>query len=187
MIKLEIGLSLRQRYPLLFARDTSHPSVAGKSFPLRPGLSLHELIGTVYESKSKRFRRKRIACWHCHSITSRECPNTSSRRTALPFRFPQVLPNSSSSRNRSERWSMPAASYITYRQNCCSARSGGCQVRSLCALLRHMGAVRVITVDGLAERLRISTRMGATHVFGQNAGDLKAAVLDLTNGLSTDP
>ena len=55
-----------------------------------------------------------------------------------------------------------------------------------CALLRHMGAVRVITVDSLAERLRISSRMGATHVFGEDAGDLKAAVLDLTNGLGVD-
>jgi threonine dehydrogenase-like Zn-dependent dehydrogenase len=55
-----------------------------------------------------------------------------------------------------------------------------------CALLRRMGAERVITVDSLAERLRISSRMGATHVFGEDPAELKTAVRELTNGLGAD-
>ena len=54
-IKLEIASLCGSDVPY-FLHDTSHPSVAGQPLPLRPGLSLHELIGTVYESRVKRFK-----------------------------------------------------------------------------------------------------------------------------------
>ena len=52
-VKLEIASLCGSDIPY-FLHDSAHPSVAGKPLPLPPGLSLHELIGTVCESKVKR-------------------------------------------------------------------------------------------------------------------------------------
>ena len=55
LVKLETASLCGSDIPY-FLHDTSHPSVAGQPLPLQPGLSLHELLGTVYDCKSKRFK-----------------------------------------------------------------------------------------------------------------------------------
>jgi threonine dehydrogenase-like Zn-dependent dehydrogenase len=183
-VKLEIASLCGSDIPY-FLHDTSHPSVAGEPLPLRPGLSLHELIGTVYESKSKRFKE-------------------GDRVLALPFQYLQGMSEYFLSADSlavplplgpAEQLvlSQPLGTVIHACRKLPNLLGKTAVVlgqgpigQLFCALLRHMGAVRVITVDSLAERLRISSRMGATHVFGENADELKAAVRDLTNGLGAD-
>ena len=184
LIKLEIASLCGSDIPY-FLHDTSHPSVAGQPLPLRPGLSLHELIGTVYESRVKRF-------------------NEGDRVLALPFHYLQGMSEYFLSAD-SLAVPLPAgpAEQLVLSQPLGTVVHACRKLPNLlgknvvvlgqgpigqlfCALLRRMGAVRVITVDSLAERLRISSRMGATHLFGQDGGDLKAAVLDLTNGAGAD-
>lgn len=184
LVKLETASLCGSDIPY-FLHDTSHPSVAGQPLPLRPGLSLHELLGTVSDCKSKRFK-------------------VGDRVLALPFNYLQgmseyflsddslAVPLPSGPAERLVL-SQPLGTVVHACRKLPNLLGKTAVVlgqgpigQLFCALLRHMGAVRVITVDSLAERLRISSRMGATHVFGEDGGDLKAAVLDLTNGLGVD-
>ena len=168
-----------------FLHDTSHPSVNGQSLPLRPGLSLHELVGTVYESRSKRFK-------------------DGDRVLALPFNYLQGMSEYFLSADSlaiplplgpAEQLvlSQPLGTVVHACRKLPNLLGKTAVVlgqgpigQLFCALLRHMGAARVITVDSLEERLRISSRMGATHMFGENPAELKAAVCDLTNGVGAD-
>jgi threonine dehydrogenase-like Zn-dependent dehydrogenase len=183
-VKLETASLCGSDIPY-FLHDSTHPSVAGKPLPLPPGLSLHELIGTVCDSKVKRFKEgDRVLALPFHylhgmseyflSADSLAVPLPSGPAEQLVVSQPlgtvihacRKLPN------------MLGKTVVVLGQ--------GPIGQLFCALLRHMGAVRVITVDRLAERLRTSSRMGATHVFGENVDELKTAVRDLTHGLGAD-
>lgn len=184
LIKLEIASLCGSDIPY-FLHDTSHPSVAGQPLPLRPGLSLHELIGSVYESRSKRFKEgDRVLALPFHYLQGMSEYFLSADSLAVP------LPSGPAEQLV---LSQPLGTVVHACRKLPNLLGKTAVVlgqgpigQLFCALLRRMGAVRVITVDSLAERLRISSRMGATHLFGQDAGDLKAAVLDLTNGLGAD-
>ena len=184
LVRLEIASLCGSDIPY-FLHDTAHPSVAGQALPLRPGLSLHELIGTVYQSKSKRFKE-------------------GDRVLALPFNYLQGMSEYFLSAD-SLAVPLPAgpAEELVLSQPLGTVVHACRKLPNLLgktavilgqgpigqlfsALLRHMGAARVIAVDSLAERLRISSRMGATHVFGEDPAELKAAVRELTNGLGAD-
>jgi len=54
------------------------------------------------------------------------------------------------------------------------------------ALLRHLGVARLIAVDLLPERLKVSTRMGATHTVCGNAEQVIAAIETITDGKWAD-
>jgi L-iditol 2-dehydrogenase len=184
LVKLETASLCGSDIPY-FLHDTSHPSVAGQPLPLRPGLSLHELLGTVADCKSKRFkvgdRVLALPCNHLHGMSEYFL---SDDNLAVP------LPSGPAERLV---LSQPLGTVVHACRKLPNVLGKTAVVlgqgpigQLFCALLRHLGAVRVITVDSLAERLRISSRMGATHVFGEDGGDLKAAVLDLTHGLGAD-
>ncbi len=51
-----------------------------------------------------------------------------------------------------------------------------------CAALRNLGARRIIAVDLLADRLKVSPKMGATHTVCNANGDPAAAVRDILHG-----
>ena len=184
LVKLETASLCGSDIPY-FLHDTSHPSVAGQPLPLRPGLSLHELLGTVSDCKSKRFKvGDRVLALPFHYLQGMSEYFLSDDNLAVP------LPSGPAERLV---LSQPLGTVVHACRKLPNLLGKTAVVlgqgpigQLFCALLRHMGAVRVITVDSLAERLRISSRMGATHVFGKDGGDLKAAVLDLTHGLGVD-
>ena len=184
LVKLEIASLCGSDIPY-FLHDTSHPSVAGQSLPLRPGLSLHELIGTVYESKSKRFKEgDRVLALPFHYLQGMSEYFLSADSLAVP------LPSGNAEQLV---LSQPLGTVVHACRKLPNLLGKTAVVlgqgpigQLFCALLRHLGAVRVITVDSLTERLRISSRMGATDVFGENSAELKAAVRDLTNGAGAD-
>jgi len=184
LVKLEMASLCGSDIPY-FLHDTKHPSVAGQPLPLPPGLSLHELLGTVYESRSKRFKEgDRVLALPFHYLhgMSEYFLTADSLTVPLPAGPAERLV-----------LSQPLGTVVHACRKLPNLLGKTAVVlgqgpigQLFCALLRHLGAVRVITVDSLAERLRISSRMGATHVFGENGGDLKAAVLDLTHGAGAD-
>jgi threonine dehydrogenase-like Zn-dependent dehydrogenase len=184
LVKLEIASLCGSDIPY-FLHDTSHPSVAGQPLPLRPGLSLHELIGTVYESKSKRFKEgDRVLALPFHYLQGMSEYFLSADSLAVP------LPSGNAEQLV---LSQPLGTVVHACRKLPNLLGKTAVVlgqgpigQLFCALLRHLGAVCVITVDSLPERLRISSRMGATDVFGENAPELKAAVRDLTNGAGAD-
>jgi L-iditol 2-dehydrogenase len=183
LVKLEIASLCGSDVPY-FLHDTAHPSVAGRPLPLPPGLSLHELIGFVCESKSKRFKEgDRVLALPFHYLHGMSEYFLSADNLAVP------LPSGPAEElvvSQPLGTVVHACRKLPNMLGKTAVVLGQGPIGQLfCALLRHMGAARVITVDSLAERLRISSRMGATHVFGENA-ELKAAVLDLTNGLGAD-
>src|SRR5690349_1644062 len=55
VVKLEVGSICGSDLPY-FLLDKAHPSVAKEELPLRPKLSLHELVGTIHQSRSPRFK-----------------------------------------------------------------------------------------------------------------------------------
>jgi threonine 3-dehydrogenase len=183
-VKLETASLCGSDIPY-FLHDTAHPSVAGRPLPLPPGLSLHELIGTVYESKVKRFKEgDRVLALPFHYLHGMSEYFLSADSLAVP------LP-----KGPAEQLvlSQPLGTVVHACRKLSNLLGKTAVVlgqgpigQLFCALLRHMGAERVITVDSLQERLRISSRMGATHVFGENTDELKTAVRDLTNGLGVD-
>jgi len=183
-VKLELASLCGSDIPY-FLHDTAHPSVAGEPLPLPPGLSLHELIGTVYASKSKRFKEgDRVLALPFHYLQgmSEYFLSTDSLAVPLPLGPAEQLV-----------LSQPLGTVVHACRKLPNLLGKTAVVlgqgpigQLFCALLRHMGVDRVITVDSLPERLRISSRMGATHVFGDNTDELKTAVRDLTNGLGAD-
>lgn len=58
----------------------------------------------------------------------------------------------------------------------------------LCATVgaKLMGATRIITVDGVAERLEMSRKLGADHTIDINEGDPVDAIMELTGGVGVD-
>src|SRR5689334_4889191 len=184
LVKLETASLCGSDIPY-FLHDTSHPSVAGQPLPLRPGLSLHELLGTVSDCKSKRFKvGDRVLALPFHYLQGMSEYFLSDDSLAVP------LPAGPAERlvlSQPLGTVVHACRKLPNLLGKTAAVLGQGPIGQLfCALLRHMGAVRVITVDSLAERLRISSRMGATHLFGADTDELKTAVRDLTNGLGVD-
>jgi threonine dehydrogenase-like Zn-dependent dehydrogenase len=184
LVRLEVASLCGSDIPY-FLHDTSHPSVAGKLLPLSPGLSLHELLGTVYESKSKRFKEgDRVLALPFNYLHGMSDYFLSADSLAVPLPLgpaEQLV------------LSQPLGTVIHACRKLPNLFGKTAVVlgqgpigQFFCALLHRMGAVRVIATDCLPERLRISSRMGATHMFGENPAELKAAVRDLTNGLGAD-
>jgi threonine dehydrogenase-like Zn-dependent dehydrogenase len=54
------------------------------------------------------------------------------------------------------------------------------------AMLRNMGARKIIGIDIVAHRLEVAKKMGATHVVDASKEDLVAAVKDITGGDMAD-
>ena len=55
-----------------------------------------------------------------------------------------------------------------------------------CAVLRNLGARRIIAIDRLAYRLETSRKMGATHTVNAADADPTAAVAEITGGAMAD-
>ena len=183
-VKLETASLCGSDIPY-FLHDTTHPSVAGQPLPLPPGLSMHELLGTVYESKSKRFKEgDRVLALPFHYLHGMSEYFLSSDSLAVPL---PAGPTEQLVLSQPLGTVVHACRKLPNVLGKTAVVLGQGPIGQLfCALLRHMGAERVIAVDTLPERLRISSRMGATHVFGENTDELKTALRDLTNGVGAD-
>ena len=184
LVKLQFGSICGSDLPY-FLLDTTHPALTGASAPLPPMLSLHELVGFVAQSRSKRFREgDRVL----------GLPTIPHRGLAEYF---------VSSEDRAVRIPADPASGLVVSQplgtvvHACSklpellghtavVLGQGPIGQLFTALLRHLGVARLIAVDLLPERLKVSTRMGATHTICGSAAEVATAVETLTGGKRAD-
>ena len=183
LVQLQVGSICGSDLPY-FLFDRSHPALAGASTPLPPTLSLHELVGLVAQSRSKQFKEgDRVL--GLPTIPHRGLAEyfiSSDDRAVLLLEGPAnhlVL-------------SQPLGTVVhAYRKlpetlETAVVLGQGPIGQLFTALLRHNGVSRLIAVDLLAERLNVSTKMGATHTLSGNASEVVAAVTKITEGKLVD-
>ena len=184
LVQLEVGSICGSDLPF-FLFDTDHPLLTGAETPLPPTLSLHELMGYVVKSRSKHFKEgDRVL----------GLPTVPHKGLAEYFVSADdravVLPNSTSN---DLVLSQPLGTVV----HACSKLSelAGQTVMVLgqgpigqlfTALLRHKGVARLIAVDLLPERLKVSTTMGATHTVCGNAAEVTTAIETITQEKRVD-
>ena len=159
LVKLQVGSICGSDLPY-FLFDTSHPALTGALAPLSPMLSLHELVGFVAQSRSKRFKEgdrvlglptiqhRGLAEYFVSSEDRALCiPGDPANRLVVSqplgtvvhacLKLPELLGQTAVVLGQG-----PTGQLFT-------------------ALLRHLGVAQLIAVDLLPERLNVSTRMGA--------------------------
>jgi threonine dehydrogenase-like Zn-dependent dehydrogenase len=184
LVKLQVGSICGSDLPY-FLFDTDHPALSGMSAPLPPMLSLHELVGAVVLSRSRRFKEgDRVLALPTipHRGLAEYFVSSDDRAVPLPagpanrlvvsqplgtvvhacLKLPEVLGQTAVVLGQG-----PTGQLFT-------------------ALLRHMGVSRLIAVDLLPERLNVSTKMGATHTICGSAAAVADAIETITDGKRAD-
>ena len=184
LVQLQVGCICGSDLPY-FLFDTSHPALTGASAPLPPMLSLHELVGLVAQSRSERFKEgDRVLA--LPTIPHRGLAEyfVSSDDHAVP------LPGGPANRLV---LSQPLGTVLhaclklpeILGQTAVVLGQGPTGLL-FTALLRHLGVARLIAVDLLPERLKVSTRMGATHTICPSATEVARAIETITDGKGAD-
>jgi threonine dehydrogenase-like Zn-dependent dehydrogenase len=167
-----------------FLVERDHPAVGSMPLPFPPLYSLHELVGRVVRTRSRRYRegdrvlalpylQQGLAeCFLSETGMAVPIPDGPAERLVLSqplgtvvhacLKLPNVL-----------GWTAVVVGQGPIGQ-------------LFTALLRRMGALRVIGVDLLPERLEVSRRMGATHTLLGDSPDLAAQVREISAGAGAD-
>lgn len=182
LVQLEVGSICGSDLPF-FLFDTTHPVLTGASTPLPPMLSLHELVGFVVKSRSKQFTEgvRVLALPKIpHHGLAEYFVSTENHAVLLPdgpanhLVISQPLGTVVHACNKLPE--LVGQTVVVLGQ--------GPVGQLFTALLRHKGVERLIAVDLLSERLKVSTRMGATHTFC--AREAEAAIESITDGQLAD-
>ncbi len=155
-------------------------------YPLAPGLSLHEMVGTVAESTSRRFREGD------HVLAVPEGQRGFFERYALSDR--RVVPvDPRIEQEEIAVLAQPLGTVIfglkkipTWLDQDVVVVGQGPMGHVICACLRSLGARRIIAVDVVASRLGRCADFGATHVINGSESDPIETVRDLTDGALAD-
>ena len=183
LVQLQVGSICGSDLPY-FLFDKSHPALTGASAPLPPMLSLHELAGFVVQSRSEQFKEgDRVLALPVipHTGLAEYFVSSDDRAVLLPGGEAKHLV-----------LSQPLGTVIhAYRKLPAALETAvvlgqGPIGQLFTALLRHKGVAQLIAVDLLSERLKVSTRMGATHTVCGNAAEVVAAIETITEGKLVD-
>jgi threonine dehydrogenase-like Zn-dependent dehydrogenase len=183
LVQLEVGSICGSDLPY-FLFDKSHPALAGASTPLPPTLSLHELVGFVAQSRSKQFKEgDRVLALPVipHTGLAEYFVSSDDRAVVLPGGEANYLV-----------LSQPLGTVVhAYRKlpealGTAVVLGQGPIGQLFTALLSSIGVAQLIAVDLLPERLKLSTRMGATHTVCGNATEVAAAIETITEGKLVD-
>jgi threonine dehydrogenase-like Zn-dependent dehydrogenase len=183
LVKVEVGSICGSDLPY-FLVDRAHPSIADLPVPLPPALSLHELIGTVAQTRSRRFREgdRVLALPYKHRGLSEYFLSHQENAVPIP-------------KGPGERLvlSQPLGTVIhaclklpNLLGQTAVILGQGPIGQLFSALLSRMGALRIIAVDPIPERLGVARRMGATHTIGEDAAKATEMVHELTGGRGAD-
>jgi len=184
LVKFQVGSICGSDLPY-FLFDTSHPLLTGASTPLPPMLSLHELVGLVARSRNKRFKEgDRVLALPTipHRGLGEYFVSSDDRAISLP------------DGPASQLVLCQPLGTVVHACNKLPELFGQTAVvlgqgpigQLFTALLRHLGVAQLIAVDLLPERLKVSTRMGATHTVCGNAEEVVAAIEAITDGKGAD-
>jgi threonine dehydrogenase-like Zn-dependent dehydrogenase len=154
-------------------------------YPLQVGLSLHEMVGTVFWADGSRFREgqkvlavptNHVGIFERFAISEKQVVPLDLRRPLEEMILCQplgtvlyglrMLPNLLG-------WNVVVVGQGPIGQLFCGA-------------LRNVGAQQIIGIDRIASRLNLSKRMGATAVIDVEQENPIAAVADLTGGAMAD-
>jgi len=183
LVQLQVGSICGSDLPY-FLLNKSHPDLAGSSTPLPPTLSLHELVGFVVQSRSEQFKEgDRVLALPTipHTGLAEYFVSSDDRAVLLPGGQANHLV-----------LSQPLGTVVhAYRKLSDGMETAvvlgqGPIGQLFTALLRNKGVAKLIAVDLLPERLKVSTRMGATHTVCGNATEVAAAIASLTEGKLVD-
>lgn len=169
----------------LCGSDIPYFAAEHPEYPLKVGLSLHEMVGTVLWADGTRFQagQKVLAVPTNHVGIFERFAITQNFVVPLDLRRPleemilcqplgtvlyglRMLPNLLG-------WNVAVVGQGPIGQLFCGA-------------LRNLGAKQIIGIDRIASRLSLSQRMGATAVINVEQEDPIAAVADLTGGTMAD-
>ena len=184
LIKVEAGAICGSDLPY-FSCDFSYATVATHSIPFPPGLSLHELVGRVAQSRTARFKEgDRVLALPEPAHAGLAQYFVSSSDLAVP------IPNGPAEQLVV---SQPLGTVVhaclklpNLLGSTAVVLGQGPTGQLFTALLRKMGVRRLVAVDLLPERLRVSTSMGATHTLAGAPGEVLNAVQVITDGTGAD-
>lgn len=184
LVKLSVGSICGSDLPY-FLYDTTHPALSGASAPLPPMLSLHELVGTVAQSRSRIFKE-------------------GDRVLALPLAHQRGLAEYFlSAANLAVPLPQGRADHLVVSQPLGTVIHACLKLPNLLgqtavvigqgpvgllftACLRRMGVARLVAVDLLPERLKVSRQMGATETICGGEREVVEAVEASTGGRGVD-
>ena len=184
LVKLQVGSICGSDLPY-FLFDTSHPAISGASSPLPPTLSLHELVGVVAQSRNERFKEgDRVLALPTipHRGLAQYFVSSDDRAVTLPdglanhFVLSQPLGTVVHGCNKLPELIGQTAVVL----------GQGPIGQLFTAMLHHLGVARLIAVDVLPERLKVSSQMGATHTVCGNGAEVVAAIETITEGKWAD-
>lgn len=183
LVQLQVGSICGSDLPY-FLFDRSHPALTESPPSLPPTLSLHELVGFVAKSRSKQFREgDRVLGLPTvpHRGLAEYFVSSDDRAVLLPEGPAHHLVVS-----------QPLGTVIhAYRKlpealETAVVLGQGPIGQLFTALLRSIGVAKLIAVDVLPERLKFSTKMGATHTVCGTASEVAAAIETITEGKLVD-
>jgi threonine dehydrogenase-like Zn-dependent dehydrogenase len=155
-------------------------------YPLRPGLSLHEMVGTVTESTSDRFHEGdhvlavptgQVGFFERYTVSERRVmpvdPRIEREEIAV---LAQPLGTAIFGLKKIPNWLDQDVVIV----------GQGPMGQTISACLRNMGARRIIAIDVVASRLERCASFGATHVINAADADPVEAVREITDGALAD-
>lgn len=184
VVKLEAGALCGSDLPF-FNYERQHPSLAGLSLPLPLTLSLHELVGRVVESRCEPFREgdRVLALPYNHLGLAQYFLS----EAAITVPIPEVGPADLLVLSQPLGTVVHACLKLPNMLGQTAVVVGQGPIGQLfTALLRRMGALRVLAVDVIPARLEVSRRMGATHAVDGDPDAVTDAVRELTGGRGAD-
>lgn len=184
LIELEAAALCGSDLPYFYL-DRENPTIADLPDPIPVGLSLHELVGRVAESRGTRFAvGDRVLALPSVPHLGFSEYFLSEDRLAVPVPEGAV---------EELVLSQPLGTVVhaclklpNVLGRTVLVLGQGPIGQLFTALLRQMGALRVLTVDLLPERVEISRAMGATHSVCGGEAELAELVRDVTGGLGVD-
>lgn len=154
-------------------------------YPRRDGLSLHEMVGRVVDSKGERFRAgDEVLAVPVDQVGLFERFAVSEAR-AIPL-YPGLAPEHAllAQPLGTVIFALKKIPHLLDRDVAVVGQGPIGQI--FCAVLRNLGARQIIGIDKLDARLAMSPRMGATAVVAAGREDPLAAVTELTEGKGAD-
>lgn len=184
LVKLSVGSICGSDLPY-FLFDTTNPALAKTSAPLPPMLSLHELVGTVAQSRSRSFQEgdRVLALPLTHQRGLAEYfLSTPNLAIALPQgRIDHLVVSQPLGTVIHACLKLPNLLGQT------AAIIGQGPIGLLfTACLRRMGVTRLIAVDLVPERLEVSWQMGATETICGDEKEVLEAIESYTSGKGVD-
>lgn len=183
LVKQQVGCICGSDIPY-FLDDHENPMTAGRRAPMPPGLSLHECIGTVAESRSPRFREGDPVLalpLLGHAGLAEYFAADAERTVPLPKEDARDLlvlaqPLGTVIHAVRKLGSLFDQSVVVVGQ--------GPMGLLFTALLPHLGARHVIATDLLPERLEVARHVGATAVCEPKA--VEECLAAITGGPAAD-